>query len=59
MAVRDARDKLPAHGAAWAYDAGRRLALVTTAGREMFRPPRPAPPPSAALVAAVLAAARS
>jgi FAD/FMN-containing dehydrogenase len=59
MAVRDARDKLPAHDAAWAYDAGRRLALVTTAAREMFRPRHSAPPPSAALVAAVLAAAAS
>jgi FAD/FMN-containing dehydrogenase len=59
MAVRDARDKLPAHDGAWAYDAGRRLALVTAAARDMFRPQRPAPPPSAALVAAVLAAAGS
>ena len=36
MAGRDARDALPAHEGAWAYDAGRRLALVTPAAREVF-----------------------
>ena len=57
MAVRDARDRLPPHDGAWAYDAGRRLALVSEAARDAFRPRRPAPPASAAIVAAVLEAA--
>ena len=59
MAVRDARDKLPAHGGAWAYDAGRRLALVTQRARALYQPSRSAPAASAAIVAAVLAAAGS
>jgi FAD/FMN-containing dehydrogenase len=57
MAVRDARVRLPEHDAPWAYDAGRRLALVTEPERERFRPSRPAAPAGEALVAAVLKAA--
>jgi hypothetical protein len=59
MAVRDARDMLPGHAAPWAYDAGRRLALVTELAQDVFCPARPAPPPSASLVQAVLEAAGS
>ncbi|HEY3612460.1 MAG TPA: hypothetical protein VGK92_02080 [Gaiellales bacterium] len=57
MAMRDARDKLPGHGAPWAYDAARRLALVTEPARELFRPSRPARSPGAELVRAVVQAA--
>jgi FAD/FMN-containing dehydrogenase len=56
MAGRDARLALPQHDGAWAYDAGRRLALVTPAARELFLPARPAPPASAELVAKLLGA---
>jgi FAD/FMN-containing dehydrogenase len=56
MAGRDARDKLTAQGAPWAYDAGRRLALVGEPARDIFRPARSAPPVNAA---PVLAAAGS
>jgi FAD/FMN-containing dehydrogenase len=59
MAGRDARERLPAHDAAWAYDAGRRLALVSEPARELFRPQRPAEAASAALVEAVVKAASS
>ena len=59
MAGRDARVTLPAHEGPWAYDAGRRLALVTPAAREALAPARPAPPASPALVAAVVEAARA
>jgi FAD/FMN-containing dehydrogenase len=57
MAGRDARVALPEHEGAWAYDAGRRLALVTPAAREALAPLRPAPPATPELVAAVLGAA--
>jgi FAD/FMN-containing dehydrogenase len=57
MPARDAREQLPPHDGAWAYDAGRRLALVDEAAREQFRPLRPAPPASATIVTAVLQAA--
>jgi len=56
MASRDARVALPAHKEAWAYDAGRRLALVEPAGREAIRPARSAGPARAELVARVLGA---
>jgi len=56
MASRDARVRLPAHEGAWAYDAGRRLALVTPDARAAFAPQRPAPPVSAEFAAAVLGA---
>jgi hypothetical protein len=59
MTGRKARVILPAHEGAWAYDAGRRLALVTPAAREMLAPARPAPPASPELVAAVLDAVRA
>jgi hypothetical protein len=59
MAGRDARVTLPAHEGAWAYDAARRLALVTPAAREALAPARPAPPAGPELVAAVLGAARA
>jgi FAD/FMN-containing dehydrogenase len=59
MKGRKARILLPAHVGAWAYDAGRRLALVTPAAREMLSPARPAPPASPELVAAVLGAVRA
>ena len=49
---------LPAHESPWAYDAGRRLALVTPAAREALAPERPAPTASPELVAAVLGAVR-
>jgi FAD/FMN-containing dehydrogenase len=58
MAGRDARVTLPAHESAWAYDAGRRLALVTPAAREALAPERPAPSASPELVATVLGAVR-
>ena len=58
MAGRVARDRLPGHESAWAYDAGRRLALVTPAAREALAPERPAPSASPELVAAVLGAVR-
>jgi FAD/FMN-containing dehydrogenase len=57
MPGRTARTALPAHDGAWAYDAGRRLALVAVAARNALSPLRSAPPPSAELVAAVLGAA--
>jgi FAD/FMN-containing dehydrogenase len=57
MAGRDARAALPEHEGAWAYDAGRRLALVTPAAREVLAPARPAPPARLDIVAAVLCAA--
>jgi len=50
---------LPAHEGAWAYDAGRRLALVTPAARDALAPVRPAPPAGPELVAAVVGAARA
>jgi FAD/FMN-containing dehydrogenase len=56
MAGRDARVVLPAHAGAWAYDAGRRLALVAAADREALAPLRSAPPADGGLVAAVLGA---
>ena len=59
MAGRAARAALPPHDGPWAYDAGRRVALVAPAARTAFAPERPAPPPSAELVAAVLSAARA
>jgi FAD/FMN-containing dehydrogenase len=55
MASRDAHVTLPAHPGPWAYDAGRRLALVARDAR--LTPARPASPPSPELVAAVVAAA--
>ena len=54
MASRDARFVLPDHQGRWAYDAGRRLALVERLGELM--PARSAKPASAELVAAVLGA---
>jgi len=59
MAGRDARVTLPAHEGAWAYDAGRRLALVTPGARDALAPVRPAPPAGPELVAAVVGAARA
>jgi hypothetical protein len=59
MTGREARIALPAHEGAWAYDAGRRYALVTPAAREALAPVRPAPPASAEVVAAVLGAVRA
>jgi FAD/FMN-containing dehydrogenase len=56
MAARDARLVLPGHQGAWAYDAGRRLALVAPEARKALTPARPAKPASAELVAAVLGA---
>jgi FAD/FMN-containing dehydrogenase len=56
MRARDARSALPQHEGAWAYDAGRRLALVTPAASDVFAPVRSAPPASHELVAAVLGA---
>jgi hypothetical protein len=56
MKGRDARVALPAHEGAWAYDAGRRLALVTPAAREALAPERSAPPASREVVAGVLGA---
>lgn len=56
MAARDATVTLPAHSGAWAYDAGRRLALVTPDARDALRPWRPAPAADAELVAAVVGA---
>src|SRR5262249_22540025 len=50
MAGRDARVALPGHEGAWAYDAGRRLALVTPAARDALAPTRPAPPATPELV---------
>jgi len=57
MASRDARTTLPAHSGTWAYDAGRRLALVTPDAREALAPARPASPAGAEFVVAVVAAA--
>jgi hypothetical protein len=54
MRGRDARLALPQHEGAWAYDAGRRLALVTPAARDVFAPVRSAPPATGELVRAVL-----
>jgi FAD/FMN-containing dehydrogenase len=59
MTGRKARVILPAHEGAWAYDAGRRLALVTPAAREVFAPVRAAPPASPEVVAAVLRAVQA
>lgn len=59
MAGRAARTALPPHDGPWAYDAGRRLALVMPAARAAFAPERPAPVPSAELVAGVLGAAHA
>jgi FAD/FMN-containing dehydrogenase len=59
MTGREARTALPAHEGAWAFDAGRRLALITAAAREALAPTRPAPPASPELVAAVLGAVRA
>jgi FAD/FMN-containing dehydrogenase len=59
MAGREARVRLPSHEGAWAYDAARRLALVTPAAREALAPVRAAPPASPELVAAVVEAARA
>jgi hypothetical protein len=56
MTGRVARSRLPAHEGAWAYDAGRRFALVTPAAREMLSPARPAPSAAPELVAGVLGA---
>jgi FAD/FMN-containing dehydrogenase len=56
MAGRRARVVLPAHTGAWAYDAGRRLALVPASDRATFAPERPAPPARGELVAAVIGA---
>ena len=58
MAARDARIDLAAHMGEWAYDAGRRLALVAPYARQAFTPARPAPYASPELVAAVLGAVR-
>ena len=44
MTGREARTALPVHESAWAYDAGRRLALVSPAAREVLAPARSAPP---------------
>jgi FAD/FMN-containing dehydrogenase len=59
MTARAARIALPAHEGAWAYDAGRRFALVTPAARDVLAPARSAPPASPELVAAVLGAVRA
>ncbi len=59
MAGREARVRLPSHDGAWAYDAARRLALVTPAAREALAPVRAAAPASPELVAAVVEAARA
>ena len=59
MPGHEARVALPAHAGAWAYDAGRRLALVTADARAAFVPQRPAPPASAVFVADVLAAVKA
>jgi hypothetical protein len=59
MAVRDARSALPERAGQWAYDAGRRLALIAGADRHALATERPARPPSAELVAAVLDAVRA
>jgi FAD/FMN-containing dehydrogenase len=56
MASRVAHVALPQHAGAWAYDAGRRLALVSSDAREGFKPWRPAPPADPAFVAAALGA---
>lgn len=57
MPGRTARETLPAHSGAWAYDAGRRLALVSAEARAALAPRRPSPPASPELVTAVLGAA--
>jgi FAD/FMN-containing dehydrogenase len=59
MTGRVARTALPTHESAWAYDAGRRLALVSPAAREVVAPARSAPPASPEVVAAVLGAVRA
>jgi FAD/FMN-containing dehydrogenase len=59
MAVRDARFVLPERAGEWAYDAGRRLALIAAADRHALASERPARPASAELVAAVLGAVRA
>jgi FAD/FMN-containing dehydrogenase len=59
MRGRTARTALPEHAGPWAYDAARRLALVSAAAREALAPPRPARPANAELVAAVIGAVRA
>jgi FAD/FMN-containing dehydrogenase len=59
MPGRTARTALPAHGGPWAYDAGRRLALVDPAARDSLAPQRPASAPSSELVTAVLGAVKA
>jgi FAD/FMN-containing dehydrogenase len=59
MSGRDARTALPRNEGGWAYDAGRRLALVTPAAREVFAPARAAPPATPELASAVLRAVLS
>ena len=56
LAGRDARRLLPALDARWAYDAGRRLALVERASISRIAPERPGEAPPEALVARVRAA---
>jgi FAD/FMN-containing dehydrogenase len=56
LAGRDARLLLPALDARWAYDAGRRLALVEPESAARIRPARPGEPPPESLVARVRAA---
>jgi FAD/FMN-containing dehydrogenase len=56
LAGRDARVALPGLDATWAYDAGRRLALVPHEAAARIAPKQSAPPPPAALVARVRAA---
>ena len=56
MASRDARSALPAHAGPWAYDAGRRLALLAPEPRGALTPARSAKPASPELVANVLRA---
>jgi FAD/FMN-containing dehydrogenase len=59
MAARDALGALSSHTGPWAYDAGRRLALVAAIDRRAMAPSRPALPARAELVDAVLAAVRT
>jgi FAD/FMN-containing dehydrogenase len=53
LAGRAARVELPALDVPWAYDAGRRLALVERDSVDRVAPPRPGPPAPLALVARV------
>jgi FAD/FMN-containing dehydrogenase len=50
LAGRDARDALPGLDTIWAYDAGRRLALVPHETAARIAPKQSVPPPPAALV---------